>query len=655
MKAGVIYITVFVLFLAVAISSLAQTQYSFIVRNQTGQSVTTVVRGQTYTVTAIGSVTQSGLVIQISYSNTTTGDFLFSESRNPKPPESCEEFPSQCNITYQIPNTAEVQSADRVTFQVGDDAAGFSVVSAPSSTPTPSPTPTPTATTTPTTPLTTPAPTVTVTATPLPTTTAAAGCADPDGAYGDNSVYAITSVSVGTTTKKDACKGDSVDEYYCDSTGQIKFREVSCPLGCLDGACIAPEGQCIGSKASTPFVKNEITLFSSLQGVETGNKTVYTNVLSPAGVKYEDYCSGGEGNLNQDMGTHVTEYVCKNLNGGVDKVTTECAWGCKNGACNNVPDEAVCVKDVNGISLLKPKNSEEDVRITDSCFGLDLAGGLKDSIVKASCSSKTNSLVLVPGGSILAPVAFSVNSGAADKIVERTVEKCQFGCKTYPDGSGECVDRGSKIPTYFEKGDPKTAPSGGAISPTGGGTNTVILFNIPIDVGYAVQDDLRVGRLAASIPSANPGAKLSTKYGSDEDDYGGERKPKLEKLEKEALINDTIGKEYLDPEDEYTYPGDGLPVGKTCPSPRCDRDEDYKVTFVKEYKLFIDKGCFLWKVKSYYDFCNLATGELVQTLCDGDFTKQKKIQCEFGCIDDLNPEGEYYHRIGRCAEEGEKS
>jgi len=403
------YILAFVLFLGVAIYGLAQTQYAITAKNQVGEIVDRVMQGQAYTFTAAGNITGQGVTFTL-YTKDSQNNILTSDTRTVTPPDSCTE--TECSLSFTIPN---VQGAVSFTAQIGNSENTFTIISPESS----------------------PSITPVLTSTPLPTTAAVGNCMDPDGLYANNSIYAVNTVTKGSIAKKDACVDEkTIEEYYCDAQGELKSTKKECMLGCIDGVCSAPESQCLGSKTPTPFVGNIITFFFS-------------------GVKYEDYCSDIEGTLmnQENKGEYVTEYVCKE-GGGVDKITAECLWGCKDGACNIVPDEFVCVNNGKGVSLLKPKltTSQEDIEVKDVCFGLDLAGGLKDSVVKVSCSSKTNSLFLVPGLFLSSPVALTINSGLANQVIERNVKKCQFGCKTSTDGSGECL--GGNIieyPVYYQE------------------------------------------------------------------------------------------------------------------------------------------------------------------------------------------------------------
>ncbi len=479
-----ITLVVFVLFLGVSISILAQTPYTITAKNQAGQIVTNVTQGQTYTIIATGQITGQGVIFSL-YTRDNQNNILTTETRNATPPSSCTE--TACSVSYTIPTTSGTVS---FTAQVEDSATTWTVISS-GSTPTPTPSPTPTTTPSPS-PTSTPSPTNTatvtstpvatstpaVTSTPVPTPVAVAGCTDSDGSYGDQSVYAIGSTQRTGQQKPDICVDEKiVEEYSCNSNGEIVSQRTVCLLGCTKGACIAPEGQCLGSREPTPYIANTATLFSSLTGTIDGDKTVYTNTLSPTGVKYEDYCADSQGNLNpEDVGTHVSEYVCKKDNTGFDKVVTECKWGCNKGACNNVADKVVCVQNNGGVSLLKSTTeSTEPVEINDVCFGLNLTGGLKDSIVKASCNSNTQSLALLPA-TLSTNVGLVVNSGSADKVLDRKTEKCQLGCKTYSDGRGECLQT-EKGPTFYQEGSPNAA---GLVPGTIGKQIVGLLFNMPV-------------------------------------------------------------------------------------------------------------------------------------------------------------------------------
>src|SRR3989338_1234452 len=71
-----------------------------------------------------------------------------------------------------------------------------------------------------------------------------ATCTDSDG--GKNyEIKGVVRTSLSSLPLSDSCNGRNLREYYCDGT-RAKSEQVTCPVRCLNGACITGWNQCTG-------------------------------------------------------------------------------------------------------------------------------------------------------------------------------------------------------------------------------------------------------------------------------------------------------------------------------------------------------------------------------------------------------------------------
>ena len=121
----------------------------------------------------------------------------------------------------------------------------------------------------------------------------------------------------GNSTVKDYCRNydsPTLVEYYCDGL-TIASEDLTCPYGCLNGACLQPSSQtCVDSDFGfNGFIKGTVALHDEFD-IVSASKT--------------DYC--------EDNST-VIEYGCGADNSIISQKIT-CNSGCDNG---------VCLKDIN--------------------------------------------------------------------------------------------------------------------------------------------------------------------------------------------------------------------------------------------------------------------------------------------------------------------
>ena len=193
-----------------------------------------------------------------------------------------------------------------------------------------------------------------------------------------------------------ACSGDKckIMEKICIRDNSVASqKEVPCPQGCRDGACVKGTSECIDS--------------------DSGQDYYVKGKMSHGGVVLQDSCAD-EYNLN--------EFYC-NKEGGSSSETFKCQLGCKDGACVK---ETVCGNDICEVG-------EEKTCITDCKKCIDSDKG-KDYYVKGYVSYILPEGKGIGGEDSCDDYYVSEFYCKEDGSYEKDTFLCPYGCK-----DGACI------------------------------------------------------------------------------------------------------------------------------------------------------------------------------------------------------------------------
>ncbi len=156
-------------------------------------------------------------------------------------------------------------------------------------------------------------------------------CIDTD-MYNEEPIYEKGTVTIkGEVYKEDVCflldennmmteniEGEYLTEYSCTTEDKLFYTRHKCPAGCINGACMAGDGEgegCVESDGGD-------------------NRLEYGTVSVDGEVYSSDICFNLDEDLNiipGESGEYVTEYYCGAS--GVEFTRFKCEYGCSAGAC----------------------------------------------------------------------------------------------------------------------------------------------------------------------------------------------------------------------------------------------------------------------------------------------------------------------------------
>ncbi|MDD5469876.1 MAG: S-layer homology domain-containing protein [Candidatus Peribacteraceae bacterium] len=174
----------------------------------------------------------------------------------------------------------------------------------------------------------------------------------------------------GTNASYDYCKGDMLYQVKCGAGNSIVTTTFSCPLGCMDGVCLADEDEIICTE--TDGGQDYLTQGTMTHSVSLQNEE---DVISR-----EDYC--------MEDGKTLHEFFCSS-HGTPDGIDFVCPEGCRDGRCLG---EERCTEDSNGKNYFSNDTIEFTVLGVPRTGGDTCANG--KTLVEAYCDKGERKTIL---------------------------------------------------------------------------------------------------------------------------------------------------------------------------------------------------------------------------------------------------------------------